>query len=268
MHAGTDNSSRDARSRRGPGGCHAASRPSGGSVAGASGAARHARPSAGEAAGPKRRQAELRAGFIPLSRRARRVFQLQSRGRARPARRPAGRVGRRKIDAVCADAALLSRAGRPHPGRRAGHRAHHPGQPAGSDCVRAAGCLAVPSHRDGKHPLRAAGRDRRHGSGRRARRTMRFHRKPAERVRHRRRLPRHQAVGRPAAADRDRAGVSPGRAVAAARRGDLVARQRIRGSDPRVSRPADAGPHGDCDCAPAFHRSRFRSHRAAAGRHG
>ena len=64
-------------------------------------------------------------------------------------------------------------------------------------------------------------------------RALRLHRSAAEGLEHDRRRPRREAVGRPAPAHRDRARVPQGRAAAAARRGDLGARQRIRGSDPR-----------------------------------
>ena len=47
---------------------------------------------------------------------------------------------------------------------------------------------------------------------------------------------RHETLRRPAPADRDRARVAEGRAAAAARRGDLGARQRVRGSGARGAR--------------------------------
>ena len=49
-------------------------------------------------------------------------------------------------------------------------------------------------------------------------------------------------------------------AVAAARRGDVGARRRIRKADPGCARPADAGPHQRCHRASARNRARRRSH--------
>ena len=55
---------------------------------------------------------------------------------------------------------------------------------------------------------------------------------------HHRRRPRHKTVRRPAPAHRHRARLSQGCAATAARRGDLGARQRIRGNHPRSAWPA------------------------------
>ena len=73
--------------------------------------------------------------------------------------RPGRPFGRRQVDAVCAVAAVLRSAGRPHSDRRPGYRARHPGQLARIDRHRAAGHLAVSSFGDGKYPLRPAGGD-------------------------------------------------------------------------------------------------------------
>ena len=76
-----------------------------------------------------------------------------------------GPLRRRQVDAVCAAAALLRRAGRPHPDRRPGHRARDAGEPARRDRGGAAGRLDVPSLDHGEYPLRPAGRLRRGGAG-------------------------------------------------------------------------------------------------------
>ena len=88
----------------------------------------------------------------------------------------------------------------------------------------------------------------------------------ARRPRHDGRRSRREAVRRPAPAHRHRARLPEGRADPAARRGDLRARQRLRGGDPRGPGPADAGPHRDRDRASAVDRAQLRSHRRAAGR--
>ena len=71
---------------------------------------------------------------------------------------------------------LLRRAARPHPHRRAGHRARNAGKPARRDRGRAAGRLAVPSLDHGEHPLRTAGRLRRGSAGGGGRGALRLHR--------------------------------------------------------------------------------------------
>ena len=70
-------------------------------------------------------------------------------------------------------------------------------------------------------------------------------------VRRRSRRARGQAVGRPAAADRDRAGDPEGCADPGAGRGHVGAGQRGGGGDPESARRIDGGPDGDRDRAPA-----------------
>ena len=118
----------------------------------------------------------VRQGVVPASGRAAGFRQSQSAARGGSARRPGRSIGRRKIDAVCAPAALLRRAARPHPHRRAGHRARDAGKPARRDRGRAAGRLDVPSVDHGEHPLRATGRLRRGGAGCGSGGAMRLHR--------------------------------------------------------------------------------------------
>ena len=98
-------------------------------------------------------------------------------------------------------------------------------------------------HRRRQHPVRPARRDRRRGPrGRRGRRRGPVHRRAARRLRHRRRQARRPAVGRPAAADRVRAGVPRRPCGAHPRRGDVVARHPQRadgaaGAGDRAGRP-------------------------------
>jgi len=75
-----------------------------------------------------------------------------------------------------------------------------------------AGHLALPSHDPGKHPLRAAERHRRRGAARGDCSALRFRRGVAGGARYDGRRSRCEIVGRPAAADRDRAGLPEGRA--------------------------------------------------------
>ena len=65
---------------------------------------------------------------------------------------------------------------------------------------------------------------------------LEFIRDAAARLRHRRRRARHPALGRPAAAHRDRARDPQGRADPDPRRGDLGARHRVRAADPGGAR--------------------------------
>ena len=93
-----------------------------------------------------------------------------------------------------------------------------------------------------------------------------FIREQPDGLRHRRRRARHPALGRPAAADRDRARDPQGCADPDPRRGDLGARHRIRAADPGRARRADARPHDDRDRAPAVDDRALRPHRRARAR--
>ena len=66
-----------------------------------------------------------------------------------------------------------------------------------------------------------------------------------DRLRHGGRRPRHAAVGRSAPARGDRPGDPQGPADPAARRGDELARQRVRAAGPGGARPAQGGAHDD-----------------------
>ena len=143
-----------------------------------------------------------------------------------------GASGAGKIDGAGAAAAVLRPAGRPHPGRRAGHRAGHPGQPARHGRGGAAGHLAVPPHGAGEHPLRAA---RRHRGTRcspppTAARCRDFIEALPDGFDTHGRRPRREALGRAAAAAGDRAG-----AAARTRRSCCSTRPPAR-STPRASR--------------------------------
>ena len=102
----------------------------------------------------------------------------------------------------------------------------------------------------------------RRGGGQRAR----LHPRRSRRASTRRRRARHPAVGRPAAADRDRARDPQGCADPDPRRSDLGARHRIRAADPGGARSPDARPHDDRDRAPAVDDRALRPHRRARRR--
>ena len=149
-----------------------------------------------------------------------------------------GQSGGGKSTLFAPAAAVLRRPARRHLHRRTGHPARHAGKPARRDRGRAAGRLAVPPLGDREHPLRPAGRLRRRGAARRTGRALpRLHRGDAAGHGHDRRRPRRETVGRAAPAHRDRARADQGRSAPAARRGDLRARQRVRGSRARGARP-------------------------------
>ncbi len=118
-----------------------------------------------------------------------------------------------------------------------------------------------------EHPLRPAGRDARGDRAREPHRARRrVHRRLREGLRHGRRRARRPAVGRAAAARRDRAR-DPGRpAHPDPRRGDVEPRQRERGADP--GRPALAAPrpHDVRHRAPAVDDPQRRPDPRARGR--
>jgi hypothetical protein len=101
-----------------------------------------------------------------------------------------------------------------------------------------------------------------------------FIRQQPQGLRDARRGARCPAVRRPAAAYRDRARHSQGRADPDPRRGDLRARHRVRAPDPGGARSADARAHDHRHRAPALdhralrpdHRARPRTRRRARGR--
>ena len=99
------------------------------------------------------------------------------------------------------------------------------------------------------------------GRPRRARR--RVHRRSGRRLRRAHRRARPAAVGRPAAAAGDRARDSEGLSAARARRGDLVARRRIRAARAGRAREPHAQPHDVRHRAPAVDRPPRRRHRRA-----
>ena len=134
----------------------------------------------------------------------------------------AGPSGAGEVDAGGAGPAARRRPPGGGPRRRPAGDRRHPGQPAGGDRGRAAGHRPVPPLGDGERPLRAAGRERRGGPGRRPGRLLRRLRPGHARgVRHGRGRARGRALGRPAAAARHRARDPEGRADPAAGRGDL-----------------------------------------------
>ena len=126
---------------------------------------------------------DVRQRLLRLSGRPPVFEELSLFARARPARRAGRPIGRRQVDALRAAAAVLRRAGRPHPDRRPGHLPRHAGEPASGHRGRAAGHLAVPSLRHGEHSLRPAGRVRRGGvAGRHGGAMRRFHRRSCRRA--------------------------------------------------------------------------------------
>ena len=118
---------------------------------------------------------------------------------------------------------------RTHPDRRPGHRADHAGKRAARHLLCAAGHQPAASPGSGQYPLRQARGMRRRGqaSGRDGV-LPGFHRGAAGGLCHRRRRAWRAPVRRPASAHRHCPGTPQGFADTAARRGDLLARQRIR----------------------------------------
>ncbi len=119
-----------------------------------------------------------------------------------------------------------------HYHRWPGHLAGHAAKPASGDFGGAAGHFDVSSLDHGKHPVRAADRDRRRGIACRNLGALRFHRNLAGRHGHHGRRPRRQTLGRPAAAYCDRARLPEGCADPTARRSHRRTGQRVRGGDP------------------------------------
>ena len=188
---------------------------------------------------------------------------------------PAGRDGRagrqlgqRQDVARQPDSALLRAVGRPPLRRRPRHHDADAREPARADRAGVAGRAAVRRHHRRQHRLRRDGRHVARGHrtrrGRRAR--ARIHPRDAAGLRHARRRERHAPVRRPAAADRDRARHPQGRADPDPRRGDVVARLRIRAAGAGRARRADAGPHDDRHRAPAVDDRARRPHRRARRR--
>ena len=121
--------------------------------------------------------------------------------------------------------------------------------------------VAFATIRAGKHPLRAARcqRCRSRARGRSGAR-HRIHPPPARRLRGATRRARRDAVRRPAPAHRDRPRHPARRAIAAAGRGDLVARRRERDAGADRAGRIDAPPHHAGDRAPPRHRAVLRPH--------
>ena len=128
---------------------------------------------------------------------------------------------------------------------------------------------AVRRHDRQQHRLRGAVRlaGRRGGRGARGPRA-RVHRDAAGRLRHADRRPRAAPFRRPAAARCDRPRVAPQLADPDTRRGDLVARRRVRVARAGRARQAHAQPDGVRDSAPAFDRAPRRPDRRARPRPG
>ena len=153
----------------------------------------------------------------------------------------------------------------PRAPRRPGPLGDQARRSAPADRAGEPGDRAVQRHDRRQHRVRHDGR--RAARGDRARRRggqrARLHPRAAEGLRHDRRRARHPPFGRTAAAHRDRARDSQGRADPDPRRSDLRARHRIRAPDPDGARPPDAGAHDDRDRAPAVDDRALRPHRRA-----
>ena len=134
-------------------------------------------------------------------------------------------------------------------------------KPARGDLGGAAGHFAVPSFDHGKHPLWPAERNRRRGAAGGDRGALRLYRHLAAGHGDHCRRPRHQALGRAAAAHRDRPRLPEGCADPVARRGHRGARHRVRRSDPRGAGAPDARAHRDRDRASAGDAAQFRPRR-------
>src|SRR6266508_2712214 len=129
-------------------------------------------------------------------------------------------------------------------------------EPAGGDGDRVAGDGALERHRGREHRLRPgrlhAGAGAGGGAGREC---GRVHRAAARRLRHPARRARDEALGRPAAAHRDRAGAAAGSADPDPRRGDERARHGVGAPGAGGDRAADGAPHRARHRAPAGNRA-------------
>ena len=168
-----------------------------------------------------------------------------------------GRVRRGQEHRGQPAAALLGSAiGRGPAGRRRPARPEA-GQPARAGRAGHSGHLPVQRHAGGQHPAGPPrGQPRGTPAGAGTGRAGGFRQGIARRPAHPRRRTRHAAVGRPAPAHLDRAGVPEERAGADPGRGHLAPGHAVRDAGARRAGHADAPSHHAGDRAPAVHHPR------------
>ena len=183
-----------------------------------------------------------------------------------------GPSGRRQVDAQRTDSPLLRHPGRRHPDRRHIDPQLHAGEPARPHERRGTGYDPLQRYDRGQHltgkTRRHARRDRRRGQGSQR---PRLHHGDRQGLPDQHRRPRHETVGRPAAAVVDRPRGAEKSRDPDPRRGDLGTRHRERKAGAGCAQLAVEGAHVDRHRPPALHgaqrrqdhRHRPRTHRRA-----